>query len=110
MFVRVIGLVGRARVGKDTVADYILSKYGTYLKVRLAQPIKDAICALYGFTPQQVEGSEKEEIDVQWGISPRQAMVQLTDSMMTFMGHDFFTKRLFNHYKRGFYYYSRYTL
>jgi hypothetical protein len=96
--VRVIGLVGRSRVGKDTVADYILSKYRCYLKVRLAQPIKDAVCALYGFTFQQIEGPEKEEHDPKWDITPRQAMVHMTQTTMNLMGHDFFTRRLFDHY------------
>lgn len=58
--VRVIGLVGRSRVGKDTIADYIISKYPYYKRVRLSQPIKDAIRVLYGFTEQQLEGPEKK--------------------------------------------------
>lgn len=99
MFIPVIGLVGRARVGKDTIVDYILSNYSIYTKVKLAQPIKDAVQVLYGFTSEQVEGSEKEIIDPKWNITPRQAMVQLTETMMGFMGHDFFTRRLFEQYK-----------
>lgn len=102
MVVPVIGLVGRAGVGKDTVADYILSKHNIYRKVKLAQPIKDAVCALYGFTNEQVEGSEKEIIVPKWNITPRQAMVHLTDTMMIFMGRDFFTRRLFEQYKDAY--------
>lgn len=91
---RVIGLVGRSRSGKDTVADYLIQNNSAYRKVRLAQPIKEAVCSLYGFTPDQVEGQDKENIDIRWGITPRQAMVHITHSLREFMGHDFFSKRL----------------
>ena len=53
---------------------------------------------MYGYTPHQVESSEKEVIDIKWGITPRESMQSLTKYMMEKMGKDFFTKRLFNRY------------
>jgi hypothetical protein len=93
----IIGLLARSRCGKDTVADYLLTQYPTipFIKKRLATPIKEAVCSLYGFTHEQVEGPEKEEVDESVGISPRQAMVHLTHSVMDCVGTDFFSKRLF---------------
>lgn len=91
---RIIGLVGRSRSGKDTIADYLINKNPLYKKVRLAEPIKEAVCCLYGFTPEQVESQDKENIDTRWGITPRQAMVHITQSLRDFMGKDFFSKRV----------------
>jgi hypothetical protein len=67
----------------------------TFIKRRLAAPIKEAVCALYGFTPDQVEGPEKELYDPVIGTSPRAAMVHLTKTIMQENGIDFFSKRLF---------------
>jgi hypothetical protein len=103
---RIIGLLARSRSGKDTVCDYIIAKYTnspqgldpiqSVVKRRLAQPIKDAVCALYGFTHDQLESDDKDNINPVIGISPRMAMVHITKSTMEQMGHDFFSRRLFN--------------
>ena len=98
---RIIGLLARSRSGKDTVADYIISLNPSVVKHRLAQPVKDAVCALYGFTTDQVEGPEKEVIDTQVGISPRDAMVAMTTSTMELMGTTFFSRRLFDAFDSG---------
>lgn len=94
---KIIGLLGRSRSGKDTVADFLIATYPDipFTKVRLSAPIKDAVCALYGFTPEQVEGPAKEIVVPSVGVSPRQAMVHLTSSMMQQNGKDFFTNRLY---------------
>jgi hypothetical protein len=101
---RIIGLLARSRSGKDTVGDYIIAKYCEHglnpkqsvVKRRLAQPIKDAVCALYGFTHDQLESDDKDKINPSIGISPRMAMVYITKNTMEQMGHDFFSCRLFN--------------
>ena len=104
---RIIGLLARSRSGKDTVCDYIIAKYTkcnehglnpmqSVVKRRLAQPIKDAVCALYGFTHDQLESDDKDNIHHDIGISPRTAMVYITRNTMEQMGHDFFSRRLFN--------------
>lgn len=96
-FPKIIGLLGRSRSGKDTISDYIIANYPfhTIEKKRLAQPIKDAVCALYGFKTEQVEGSDKDTVDSKIGISPRAAMVYITNHVMEIMGREFFSKRLF---------------
>ena len=88
---KLIGIVGRSRVGKDTVASYFS---GTHEIRRLAQPVKDACKALYGWCDFAVEGSIKEVADERWGVSPRQAMVHLTTTFQEKYGPDFFTRRL----------------
>jgi hypothetical protein len=94
---KLVGLLGRSRVGKDTVADFIKETYPEvpFTKMRLATPIKEAVCALYGFTPEQVEGPMKESIVPSIGTSPRLAMVHLTQTMMELNGPRFFSDRLF---------------
>ncbi len=87
----IIGLVGRSRVGKDTVAAMLV---GMEVR-RLAQPVKDACKALYGWSDLEVESGMKEERNDRWGITPRVAMVHLTAVMRAFMGADFFTRRFF---------------
>lgn len=96
-FPKIIGLLGRSRSGKDTISDYIISNYPSdnIEKKRLAQPIKNAVCALYGFRADQVEGNDKDAVDADIGISPRAAMVGITDHVMGNMGREFFSERLF---------------
>lgn len=70
----IIGITGRKRSGKDTVAAYLRDRY-EYVRYQMASPLKKAVCALYGWDSDVVEdGPEKEAIDPEYGISPRQAM------------------------------------
>ncbi len=92
--VKIIGLLGRSRAGKDTVAEYICNHYPYYQIVRLSYPLKKAVCCMYDFTMDQVESSSKETIDLRWNKTPRETIQSLTQYMMSYMGHDFFTKKL----------------
>jgi hypothetical protein len=96
---KLIGLVGRSRVGKDTVAAEVFGR--THELRRLAQPVKDACKALYGWSDAHVESGLKEETDPRWGVTPRLAMVHMTNSMRSFMGADFFTRRFFDGLPEG---------
>ena len=99
--VKIIGLLGRSRVGKDTVADLIIKDYKQYVKVKLSYTLKVALCELYGFTMKQFESSDKDVVDKRWNKSPRETIQHLTSSMMDFMGKDFFTKRLYDDYDKN---------
>jgi len=92
----IIGLLGRSRVGKDTVAAFIISKVPSFKLIRLSTPLKQAACSLYGFTPEQVEGPSKEHIDERYMMTPREAIQSLCNFMMAKHGHDFFSKRCFS--------------
>lgn len=61
-------LSGFARSGKDTVAKHLVKHLGlsTYA---LAQPIKDIMCALFGWGEDHRDGSYKE-IEMLYSISP----------------------------------------
>lgn len=94
-----IGLLGRSRVGKDTVADALvaaLATFGARAEIwRLSQPLKDAVRSLYGFCENQIEGTEKELADPRYGITPRVAINRLCEHMMANHGVTFFTRRLY---------------
>lgn len=74
---RIIGICGRKRHGKDTVGR-ILRDYG-YLTTAFADPVKRVAMDVYGLTWDQCygDGPEKEAVDPRWGLSPRAIMQQL---------------------------------
>jgi dephospho-CoA kinase len=92
---KIIGLIGRSRVGKDTVAESIMQKCPEYELRRLSEPLKKAINVLYDFDSNQLETNLKEEIDERFNKTPRECIVSLTEYMMGYMGTEFFTKRLY---------------
>lgn len=97
MLPRIIGLLGRSRVGKDTVANTIQNFYGheNTIVCRLSQPLKDAVKCLYGFTHEQVEGPQKESNQNEFGVAPRQCIQGLCDYIMERHGVEFFSNQLF---------------
>lgn len=71
-----IGLHGRKRVGKDTIADILCSRYG-YSRLSFAGPIKDGLVCMFGIKRAQFEGAQKEQPLAQIGVSPRRLMQTL---------------------------------
>ena len=72
----VIGLCGYARSGKDTVADLLVKEHG-FVKVRFADALKRGLAEMFGLTPDQLDGDEKET-ELPWlGVSPRYLMQTL---------------------------------
>jgi hypothetical protein len=68
-----IGLLGKKRSGKDTVADHlVLNK--DFIKKSFADPLKDVIKILFGFNEEQLYGHLKEAIDDNWNVTPRETM------------------------------------
>lgn len=55
----IIGLVGFAGAGKDTVADYLVTSKG-FIADSFAKPLKDAACAIFGWDREMIEGFTKE--------------------------------------------------
>ena len=49
----IVGFSGKARAGKDTCADYLVSKYG-FRKVSLADPLKQIAIKYFGLTHDEV--------------------------------------------------------
>jgi hypothetical protein len=72
--VKVIGICGQKRHGKDTVGQMLQEDFG-YTPIALADPIKRIAMDVYGFTYEQCYGDEKEVPDPMWdGLTPRRAL------------------------------------
>ena len=59
---RIIGVSGQANSGKDTIADYLISKHG-FVRVALADPIKRFGYLVFNFSVQQLWGPSSHRND-----------------------------------------------
>lgn len=105
---RVVGVCGRRRSGKDTIAGILNDLYG-YDNVKISNDLKDALKVLFGFDHEQIEGSLKDVVDERWGVSPRQAMQFIGTEVMQYkitellpeMGRKFWIKGFINKHIAG---------
>lgn len=100
---KIIGIMGRSRMGKDTIAEMfseLLGKESTTI-YRMSKTLKEAVQILYGYTHEQVEGPAKEAIDPRYGMTPRQEIQGLCDYIMHRHGCNFFSKQVFYAYDHG---------
>lgn len=68
---RLIGVTGRAGVGKDTLADYLEACHGFY-RYSLAQPLKRGIEVIFALPASIWDRDQKEKVIPWIGKSPRQ--------------------------------------
>lgn len=74
----ILGVMGQARSGKDTFADYLVAKYG-FVRIALADPIKRIAMDVYKMSEEQLWGEDKEKPDMRYPmpgkgfLSPRVA-------------------------------------
>jgi len=72
----IVGIAGKARSGKDTVASYLSSEFGMDV-VRFAASLKAGAKAMFDLTDDQIEGDAKDQ-PIEWlGITPRRIMQTL---------------------------------
>lgn len=90
-----IGLVGNKGVGKDTVANYVVSKYH-FTKVAFATPLKQTCQAIYDLDECYFNDPKlKEELVPHWGLTPRVMMQRIgTDIIRANLGDDFWLKHM----------------
>ena len=109
----VIGVTGFKTSGKDTVADYLVDRYG-FQKYSFAKPLKDGVMAFFGWDWERMNDPElKEEVDPFWGISPRQvlqfmgtnairdAMPEAYPVFKEITGNNFWVKRFLQTYQQN---------
>ena len=104
-----IGLAGKKRSGKDTVAEYLRRKLG-FVQMSFAFPLKQALKALFLLSDEQLNGDKKEDVDEYWGVSPRFLMQKFgTEIIRTHanllvpgIGSEFWTRRLQMEYERQY--------
>lgn len=68
-----IAVAGLARTGKDTVANHLIETHG-FTKYAFADPVRTAVCAIFGVPMSVFEPWTKEKVIPRWGLSPRQMM------------------------------------
>lgn len=86
-----IGIVGRARSGKDTIANHIV-KYG-YRKYSFATPIKEIAKIMFFFSDEELENKTQKKSLM--GITPREAMQIIgTEMVRDTLDENFWVKHL----------------
>lgn len=87
----IIGIVGKAGSGKDTVATYLVDNYG-FKHLSLAEPIKDFSKKLFNFSNEQLWGSSSnrdKEIEVDWLYTWKQFNKHSSDWLTFFSAQSF---------------------
>lgn len=100
---KLIGIAGKARSGKDTIAKHLWSRHG-FLRIALADPLKSAAQAMFALSNEQTWDDNLKEIEIpHWGMSPRQMFQRLgNDAVKPVFGEDLWLKRWLITYA-GFY-------
>ena len=75
MKMRIIGITGRARSGKDTIANHLVYQHN-FTKVAFADPIKEGLAAMLNVTKPYLE-EHKDEVWDSLGAAPREALQTL---------------------------------
>lgn len=83
--VQLIGVTGKKFNGKDTIGNYLISNH-QYVRLSFADPLKEALKCIFGFTDEQLYGNLKEVVDEYWGVSPR--------DVMKYIGTDVFRNKM----------------
>jgi len=74
----IIGITGRARSGKDTLASFLVDHHG-YVRVGLADPLRNFVGEITGLSQDELMDGSTKEAPLPWlgGISPRRMMQTL---------------------------------
>ncbi len=70
---KLIGITGLARSGKDSIADHLVDMH-EYVSYSFAKPMKDACKIIFNWTDEHVYGHLKDVIDPVFNVSPRIAL------------------------------------
>tara|TARA_Y100000816_G_C25876915_1_gene457578 strand:- start:137 stop:727 length:591 start_codon:yes stop_codon:yes gene_type:complete len=81
---KIIALCGYKGSGKDTAAEYLVTKY-KYNHYKISEKLKEVIKLLFNLDDNDLE-KNKDEINDKWGIEPRK--------IMQFIGTDMFQYKL----------------
>ena len=95
-----IGLHGKARSGKSTVAMHFGDVHG-FSELSFAGPLKAMVMSLFDLELEQVYDEEqKEKIDLRYGMSPRRILQYLGTDVFRQMYPDIWVDYLIRKYKR----------
>lgn len=90
----IIGLIGRAGSGKDTVANRLVAEHG-FRAISIAAPLKDAASVLFDIDRHVMDDRQlKETIDLRYGLTPRHLLQHMgTEYIRSQFSEDFLIKR-----------------
>jgi len=84
---RLVGIAGLARTGKDTAALHIIDRHG-FVEMAYAAPLKQGIGAMFGLTDAQLHGDEKDAVIPWLGVSSRELCQRLGAWARSEVRHD----------------------
>lgn len=92
---KLIGITGKARSGKDTAAKILCLNHG-FVRMAFADPLKMAAQQMFGLTHAQTWDDRLKEVVIErWGKTPRQIFQLLgTECVKPFFGEDMWVRRL----------------
>jgi len=103
--VKLIGLTGLPRSGKDTFASFLVERHG-YTRLAFADPLKQAAAHLLGRTVDEMHGCngfDREAILPEWGFSTRWFLQVLgTECMRQQVREDFWIQHMRNRIERTY--------
>jgi hypothetical protein len=97
---KLIGITGKARSGKDTIAKHLWAEH-EFTRIALADPLKLAAQHMFGLSDDQTWNPDFKEVVIPyWGMSPRQMFQDLgTKAAKGTFGSDVWVKRWLLSYK-----------
>ena len=79
----IVGVIGKKRSGKDTIAEYLVEKHG-FIRMSFADPMKIACKHIFYMTDEQMWGYGKEVIDPRYGVTPRKILQVMGTEMFQY--------------------------
>lgn len=74
---KLIGITGKARSGKDSIAKYLWSEHA-FTRIAFADPMKLAAQQIFGLSDEQTWHDDFKEVEIEhWGMSPREIFQKL---------------------------------
>lgn len=74
----ILGLLGRAGAGKDTIAGYLYQEHGFEVPIAFADPLYAGLSAMLGISVEELADRDRKEQPIDWlGCSPRMLLQTL---------------------------------
>lgn len=98
----IVGVSGRKRSGKDTVAMYLGLKYGCN-RIAFADHLKYIAMLTWDLSFEQCYGPDevREVVDPRWGLSPRQILQRIGTEVARNIHEDTWVRKTFSTIERG---------